>query len=48
MAGTRVKAEELRAALALMVLGVCAKLGFDLVARPADLYEIIEAGGEGH
>ena len=47
-AGTRVKAEELRAALALMVLGVCAKLGFDLVARPADLYEIIEAGGEGH
>lgn len=47
-AGTKVKAEELRAALALMVLGVCAKLGFDLVARPADLYEIIEAGGEGH
>lgn len=47
-AGTRVKAEELRAALALMVLGVCSKLGFDLVARPTDLYEIIEAGGEGH
>lgn len=47
-AGAKVRAEELRAALAMMVLGVCAKLGWDLVARPADLYEIIEAGGEGH
>ncbi|PWE18884.1 permease [Marinicauda salina] len=46
-AGVRVKAEELRAALALMVLGVCGKMGWDLAARPEDLYELIEAGGEG-
>ena len=43
-AGARVKAEELRAALAVMVVGVCLKLAWDLAATPADLYVLIEAG----
>ncbi|WP_421785636.1 sulfite exporter TauE/SafE family protein [Hyphobacterium sp.] len=47
-AGRRVKAEELRIALALMVLAVCAKLGWDLVATPSDLFAILPARGEGH
>lgn len=47
-AGTRVKAEELRAALAFMVLAVCLKLGWDLTAQPQDFYEIIGSAGGGH
>jgi uncharacterized protein len=42
-AGRHVKAEELRIALSLMVLMVCAKLGWDLVATPADLFAILPA-----
>ncbi|MEQ8585334.1 MAG: sulfite exporter TauE/SafE family protein [Thalassobaculaceae bacterium] len=34
------RGEELRGLLALMVLGVCAKLGYDLVATPNDLFSI--------
>ena len=30
----------LRVLLALMVVGVCAKLAFDLVATPVDLYSV--------
>jgi hypothetical protein len=42
--GTRVGAllrgEQLRGLLALMVLGVCGKLAYDLVARPESLYVV--------
>jgi len=36
----KLKGEELRALLALIVLGVCARMGWELVATPADLYSI--------
>ena len=39
-AGHRLQAEQLRLLLALLVLGVGARLGYDLVTRPADLYSI--------
>jgi len=42
--GARLHGEQLRGILALMVLAVCAKLFFDLLAAPADLYSI----GVGH
>ena len=42
--GGRLKGEYLRGLLAALVLGVCGKLGFDLVIKPADLYSI---GSEG-
>ena len=42
--GTRASAllrgEQLRGLLALMVLGVCLKLGFDLVVQPSDLFSV--------
>ena len=48
--GTRIggllKGEQLRGLLALIVLGVCAKLTFDLVITPEDLYSL--GGGGGH
>ncbi|WP_417487807.1 sulfite exporter TauE/SafE family protein [Maricaulis sp.] len=47
-AGRNVKAEELRALLAMMVLIVCLKLGWDLVAQPSDLFVVLPRGGEGH
>lgn len=47
-AGRHIKAEELRALLAFMVLAVCLKLGWDLVATPADLFVVLEQGGEAH
>lgn len=37
---TRLRGEQLRVLLALLVLGVCGKLAFDLVATPADLYSL--------
>jgi uncharacterized membrane protein YfcA len=44
--GTRaagyLRAEQLRILLALLVLGVCAKMGVDLVLPPADLYSIAD------
>ena len=36
----RMKGEQLRALLALLVLGVCVKMIFDLTVTPADLYSI--------
>lgn len=36
----RLRAEQLRILLALLVVGVCLKLAFDLVMPPADLYSI--------
>ena len=44
-AGAKLPAEELRAALALLVVAVCLKLAWDLTAAPTDLYVLIEAGG---
>ena len=39
-AGARLRAEQLRLLLALIVLAVCAKLGYDLIAPPEDLYSL--------
>ncbi|MBO6814183.1 MAG: sulfite exporter TauE/SafE family protein [Rhizobiaceae bacterium] len=46
-AGHRLKGEQLRALLGLLVLGVCARLGYDLVAMPGELFNLIGAGGDG-
>ena len=43
----KLRGEELRGLLALMVLGVCAKIGIELVAKPDDLYSIEEIEGFG-
>ena len=45
-AGGKLKGEQLRVLLALMVLGVCAKMAFDLVSVPSDLFAI--GSGAGH
>lgn len=45
--GTRLKAEQLRILLAGMVLLVCAKLAFDLLVEPAELFSI-GAAAAGH
>ncbi|MEM7223489.1 MAG: sulfite exporter TauE/SafE family protein [Pseudomonadota bacterium] len=37
---TRLHGEQLRILLAIMVLGVCAKLGYDLTTTPVDIYTI--------
>ena len=39
-AGARLHGEQLRGLLALMVLGVCGKLLFDLLVTPVDIYSI--------
>ncbi|NQV99769.1 MAG: sulfite exporter TauE/SafE family protein [Rhodospirillales bacterium] len=44
--GSRMQGEHLRGLLAIIVLGVCSKLGYDLVAVPADLFSL--GGGVGH
>ncbi|MFN3207862.1 MAG: sulfite exporter TauE/SafE family protein [Roseovarius sp.] len=44
--GTRMKAEQLRILLALMVLAVCFKLALDLLIMPSELYSV--GGVEGH
>ncbi len=38
--GLRLKAEQLRALLSLLVLGVCVRMALDLALEPADLYSI--------
>ncbi len=43
--GTKLKAEQLRILLSLMVLGVCLKLGLELLIQPSELYSI---GAGGH
>jgi uncharacterized membrane protein YfcA len=43
--GARLRGEQLRFLLAAMVLTVCAKLAFDLVATPAELYSLSGANG---
>jgi uncharacterized membrane protein YfcA len=42
--GHRLRGEQLRILLALIVLGVCAKIGHDLIVRPAELYSLGLAG----
>ena len=41
-AGQKIRAEEMRAALAVMVLAVCVKLAWDLGSTPPDLFELID------
>ena len=43
--GVKMKAEQLRILLALMVLAVCGKLALDLLLQPSELYSI---GSGGH
>jgi hypothetical protein len=43
--GNRLNAETLRLLLAVLVLGVCLKLAYDLVATPAQLFAVVPAGG---
>lgn len=43
--GVKLKGEQLRALLALMVLVVCLKLGLDLVLRPDDLFSLSRSVG---
>ncbi|MEQ3624424.1 MAG: sulfite exporter TauE/SafE family protein [Celeribacter sp.] len=44
MIGYKLRAEQLRLLLALIVLGVCIKLGLELVLQPSELYSIAERG----
>ena len=44
-AGALLKGEQLRGLLALIVVGVCLKLAYDLVATPEDLYSVGVLGG---
>jgi len=44
-AGAKLKGEQLRVLLAMMVLGVCIKIGLDLTLTPNDLYAIGATGG---
>jgi uncharacterized membrane protein YfcA len=39
-AGVKLRGEQLRGLLALMVLGVCGKLFYDLLATPVDIYSL--------
>jgi len=43
--GVKMKAEQLRILLALMVLAVCGKLALDLLLQPSELYSIAAIGG---
>ena len=43
--GTRLRAEQLRILLAMMVLAVCFKLALDLLIEPSELYSLGTAGG---
>jgi uncharacterized membrane protein YfcA len=43
--GAKLKAEQLRILLAIMVLAVCGKLALDLLIQPSELFSIGSAGG---
>ncbi|SLN22337.1 hypothetical protein PEL8287_00976 [Roseovarius litorisediminis] len=43
--GVKMKAEQLRILLAMMVLAVCFKLGLDLLLMPSELYSLGKSGG---
>ncbi|WP_380057840.1 sulfite exporter TauE/SafE family protein [Falsihalocynthiibacter sp. SS001] len=44
--GVKLKAEQLRILLALLVLVVCGKLGLDLILEPKELYSLTTIGGQ--
>jgi hypothetical protein len=46
-AGGRLRGEQLRGLLALIVLAVCAKIAYDLVSTPFDVFSISEISGFG-
>ncbi len=46
--GAKLKGEQLRILLAGMVLLVCAKMAFDLVVEPSDLFTVSALSGGGH
>lgn len=46
--GLRLKAEQLRALLAFMVLLVCVRMGIDLVFEPDELFSVMGSEGGGH
>ncbi|MEO0357273.1 MAG: sulfite exporter TauE/SafE family protein, partial [Pseudomonadota bacterium] len=43
--GAKLRAEQLRVLLALIVIAVCGKLAFDLVVQPAELFSLGNRGG---
>ncbi|NWG46303.1 MAG: sulfite exporter TauE/SafE family protein [Alphaproteobacteria bacterium] len=43
--GARLRGEELRALLAILVITVCGRLAWDVVTPPADVYSVILPGG---
>ena len=43
--GARLKAEQLRILLALLVMGVAGKIGFDLLLPPGEIFSLAEPGG---
>ena len=43
-AGARLRGEQLRILLGLIVLAVCGKLAYDLISRPEDLYSLGATG----
>lgn len=46
-AGHKLKGEQLRALLGLLVLGVCIRLGYDLVVTPDELFNVIGSMDQG-
>lgn len=38
--GARLKGEQLRALLAIIILGVCVRMGYEMIATPADLFSV--------
>ncbi|MGI9352018.1 MAG: sulfite exporter TauE/SafE family protein [Rhizobiaceae bacterium] len=46
-AGHKLKGEQLRALLGLLVLAVCLRLGYDLVITPGDLFSVIGTADQG-
>ncbi len=46
-AGHRLKGEQLRALLGILVLAVCVRLGYDLVVTPGDLFSVLGTADQG-
>jgi len=45
--GHKLKGEQLRALLGLLVLAVCLRLGYDLVVTPSDFFSLIGTAEQG-
>jgi uncharacterized membrane protein YfcA len=43
--GVKLRAEQLRILLAILVLAVCGKLALDLLLMPSEVYSVAEEGG---